>query len=378
MSKKKDYYEVLEIGKDASEDVIKKAYRKLALKHHPDKNPDDKSAEDRFKEIAEAYETLSDPQKKSKYDKYGHGNSGAGRHSSGMSGEDAFYEFARRHRGDFSGGRGQVRGENIRIQISLSLSEILKGATKKINLDREIMCEDCEGNGSHEGDSFNNCSDCGGSGMQTRVFRNGNMAFQQSFTCNSCGGTGQIIKEHCKKCTGKGFTVSKENIDLIIPKGAVRGHILNVPNAGHSPRGGYGQNGSLLVEINEIEDEQLKRDGANVIYDLHIGYADAVLGVSGIEVPTIEGSAKINIEPGTENGKILRLKGKGVPDISSESIGDQLVYVNIYVPKKVTDEESKILEKMKKKSSFKPGKEQLKHSKGIFHKIREYFMLHAH
>ena len=164
---------------------------------------------------------------------------------------------------------------------------------------------------------------------------------------------------------------------MIIPKGAVRGHVLNVPNAGNSPRGGYGQNGSLLVEINEIEDDNLKRDGSNVVYDLHIGYADSVLGASGVEIPTIEGIAKINIEPGTENGKILRLKGKGIPDISSGVNGDQLVYVNIYVPKKVSAEEEKILYKMRSKSSFKPGKEQLKHTKGMFHKIREYFMLHA-
>lgn len=375
---KKDFYKVLGVERGATADVIKKAYRKIALDNHPDRNPDNKAAEERFKEAAEAYEILGDAEKKNKYDQFGH----AGKGASGMSAEDAFHEFAKRHR-DFAGfGRagnaGQVRGENIRVQVTLTLSETLKGTTKKVKLSKEVACEECDGNGSLDGDSFDNCSECGGSGMQTRVFRHGNAAFQQSFTCQLCGGSGQLIKEKCKKCVGHGFTLTNETVDLVIPKGAVRGHVLNVPNAGHSPRGGFGHNGSLLVEIQEEEDDNLKRDGANVIYDLHIGYADAVLGATGIEVPTIEGSAKINLEPGTENGKILRLKGKGIPDISSDSIGDQLVYVNIFVPKKVTEEESKILEKMRKKSSFKPGKEQLKHTKGIFHRIREYFMLHAH
>lgn len=372
---KKDYYKLLGVERDASEEVIKKAYRKLALQYHPDKNPDNKEAEEKFKEIAEAYEILGDKDNKLKYDQLGH----AGNGSEGMSSEDAFYEWARRQSqfNGFAGGNRGVRGGNLSVRIPLSLMEILNGATKKIKLDREVTCEDCDGNGSLDGDSFHVCTDCNGSGAQTRYARAGNMVMHQSFTCQTCGGAGRRIKDACKKCKGKGFSIVHDTIEISIPKGAIRGHALTVPNAGNAPRGGSGPNGNLIIEIDEIEDELLKRDGMNVIYDLHVSYADAILGASNVEVPTIEGVAKITIEPGTENGKILRLKEKGIPDISSGALGDQFVYVNIFVPKQVSEDDKKLLEKMKKKSSFKPGKEQLKHAKGIFHRIREYFMLHA-
>lgn len=373
---KKDYYEILGVPKDASEDVIKKAYRKLAQKFHPDKNPGDKSSEEKFKELAEAYEVLGDKEKKKKYDQFGHAGLRGG--SNEMSAEDAFYEFARRHSQfqGFGGGHRPVRGSNLNIRIALSLMETLTGVDKKIKIDREVMCEDCEGNGSLDGDSFDVCADCGGTGMQTRVIRNGNIMMQQSFSCHSCGGAGQKIKDTCKKCKGQGFSTIKDTIEVTIPKGASRGHALTVPNAGNAPRGGYGQNGNLIIEIDEIEDENLKKDGVNVIYDLYVSYADAILGTTDVEIPTIEGVAKITLEPGTENGKILRLKGKGLPDISSGALGDQFVYVNIFIPKNISEEDKKILEKIKKKQSFNPSKEDTKHLKGIFHRIREYFMLH--
>jgi len=372
---KKDYYEILGVPKDASDDVIKKAYRKLAMKYHPDKNPGDKASEEKFKEISEANEVLSDDEKKKKYDQFGHAGSGGG---SEMSAEDAFYEFARRHSqfGGFAGGQRVPYGSNVTICVALSLMETLNGVKKNIRLDREVMCEDCEGNGSLGGDSFDVCAGCGGTGQQTRVMRHGNSVIHQTFTCQSCGGARRKIKDACKKCKGQGFSVTKDTIEVTIPKGAFRGHVLTVPNAGNSPRGGYGHNGNLLIEIDETEDENIKRDGVNVVYDLYIGYADAILGATEVEIPTIEGTAKITLEPGTENGKILRLKGKGIPDVTSGALGDQFVYVNIFVPKNISEEDKKILEKIKKKQSFNPGKEDIKHSKGIFHRIREYFMLH--
>jgi molecular chaperone DnaJ len=371
----KDYYKILGVEKGASEEDLKKAYRKLAVKHHPDKNPNNKEAEEKFKEINEAYETLGDKDKKERYDRNGSSDSRHQRSYYDMNSDEMMREFMRRH-SDFGGGGRRVnRGQDLRVRFSLTLLEILNGAEKKIKLQRSIFCDDCNGTGANGGDSFDACSDCGGSGMQTRSFRNGGAVIHQSHMCASCSGAGKRVKDKCKKCKGDGCSVINDTIEVSIPKGAVRGSHFTVQGAGNAPRGGPGIYGDLLIEIDEIEDENLKREGANVVYDLFISYADAILG-SSAEVPTIEGKAKINIESGAENGKILRLTGKGIPDISNGTIGDQLVYVNIYVPQKISEDERKLVEKLGKKPGFKPDNNKTKHYKGIFHRIKEYFMLH--
>jgi molecular chaperone DnaJ len=392
---KRDFYDVLGITKSASAEEIKKAYRKMAIKYHPDKNPGDKQAEDNFKEAAEAYEILSNAEKKQRYDHYGHagvggasgGGGGGGYGGGGMNMEDIFSQF-----GDifgnggggggspfdsFFGGGGQqtrggrrvAKGSNLRIKVKLTLEEIANGTEKKIKVNKQITCKTCDGTGAKDKSSVSTCKTCGGSGAVRRVTNTILGQMQTSSTCPTCNGSGQQITSKCTVCHGEGTTRGEETISINIPAGVSDGMQLSMSGKGNAaPNGGIP--GDLIILIEETPHESLKREGNNVVYDLHISIIDAALGFSA-EVPTIDGKAKIKIEPGTQSGKLLRLKGKGIPEVNSYHRGDEIIHVNIWTPKALSAEERSILEKLKESPNFKP--QPGKNDKSFFEKMKEYF-----
>jgi molecular chaperone DnaJ len=374
---KRDYYEVLGVGKDASPEEIKKAYRKTAIKYHPDKNPGDNQAEEMFKEAAEAYEVLSNPDKRARYDRFGHqanGYEGAGFNNM----EDIFSHFGdifgNSGFGDIfgrgaSGGRRVRKGTNLRIKLKLTLEEIAAGAEKKVKVKRHIACEHCSGTGAKGGTAFSDCQTCGGTGQVRRVVNTMLGQMVSTATCHACDGEGRRINERCTHCGGDGIRLEEEVISIKIPAGVEEGMQLSMSGKGNfPPRGGVA--GDLLILIEEAEHPHLKREGQNVHYELYVSFVDAVLGTS-LEVPTIDGRVKINVEPGTQSGKILRLRGKGVRDVNGYSVGDQLIHVNIWTPKQISKEERSILEKLKDSPNFKPNPE--KGEKGFFERMKEYF-----
>jgi molecular chaperone DnaJ len=385
MAQKRDYYEVLGVSKSASEDEIKKAYRKLAVKYHPDKNPDDKESEEKFKEAAEAYEVLSNSQKKAQYDRFGHagmgGASGGGFGGQGMNMDDIFSQFGDIFGGgDDSpfgsffggggrGGRRQRKGTDLRIKLKLNLEEIANGVEKKIKVKRHVACKTCSGNGSKNGTDLKTCGTCQGSGQVKRVQQTMLGQMVTSSTCPTCSGEGKSVGAKCDACFGEGRVLEEEIIPIKIPAGVSNDMLLSMSGKGNvPPRGGVA--GDLLIVIEEEAHEVLHRDGNNVIYDLYVSFVDAALGTS-VEVPTIGGKAKITLEAGTQGGKILRLKGKGIKELNGYSIGDQLVHVNIWTPKQVNKEERELLEKLRDSENFapQPGKSE----KGFFHKVRDMF-----
>ena len=385
MAQKRDYYEVLGVSKSASEDEIKKAYRKLAVKYHPDKNPDDKESEEKFKEAAEAYEVLSNSQKKAQYDRFGHagmgGAAGGGFGGQGMNMDDIFSQFGDIFGGgDDSpfgsffggggrGGRRQRKGTDLRIKLKLNLEEIANGVEKKIKVKRHVSCKTCSGNGSKNGTDLKTCGTCQGSGQVKRVQQTMLGQMVTSSTCPTCSGEGKSVGAKCDACFGEGRVLEEEIIPIKIPAGVSNDMQLSMSGKGNvPPRGGVA--GDLLIVIEEEAHEVLHRDGNNVIYDLYVSFVDAALGTS-VEVPTIGGKAKITLEAGTQGGKILRLKGKGIKELNGYSIGDQLVHVNIWTPKQVNKEERELLEKLRDSENFapQPGKSE----KGFFHKVRDMF-----
>ncbi len=380
---KRDYYEVLGVGRNATTDEIKKAYRKMAIKFHPDKNPGDETAEEKFKEAAEAYDVLGSAEKRQRYDQFGHdGLNGGGFSGGGMSMDDIFSQFSDIFGGGspfesfFGGGGGRTqggrrvrRGSNLRIKLKLTLEEIAEGVEKKIKVKRHVTCETCGGNGAKNGSALRTCPGCNGSGQIRRVMNTMLGQMVSSSTCPTCNGDGKIIDERCETCNGEGRQLKEEVFPVKIPAGVSEGMQLSMSGKGNvPPRGGVA--GDLLILIEEIEHEELKRDGKNVIYDLYINFADAALGTT-VEVPTIAGKAKIKIDPGTQSGKILRLKDKGIRDIEGYDKGDQLIHVNVWTPQSLSKQEKEILEKFRDSKNFdpKPGKKD----KGFFERMREYF-----
>ncbi|RZK49324.1 MAG: molecular chaperone DnaJ [Pedobacter sp.] len=382
---KRDYYDVLGVSKNASAEEIKKAYRKLAIKYHPDKNPDDKSAEEKFKEAAEAYEILSNPEKKQRYDQFGHagvgGAAGGGYGGGGMNMEDIFSQFGdifgggggspfeSFFGGQSRGGRRVAKGSNLRIKVKLTLEEIAKGADKKIKVNKQISCKTCDGSGAKDRNSVSTCSTCGGSGAVRRVTNTILGQMQTSATCPTCHGSGSQITAKCNACQGDGVVRGEETINISIPAGVSEGMQLSMNGKGNAgPNGGIP--GDLIILVEEIPHDTLKREGNNVVYDLHLNFVDAALGMS-VEVPTIDGKAKIKIDPGTQSGKLLRLKGKGIPEINSYHKGDQIIHVNVWTPKVLNSEERDMLEKLRNSPNFKP--QPGKHDKSFFEKMKEYF-----
>ena len=356
---KRDYYEVLGVSKSADATEIKKAYRKLALKYHPDKNPGDKEAEEKFKEAAEAYDVLSNEEKRRRYDQFGHagvGGAGQGGFGGGMSMDDIFSQFGDIFGsfggfsgfGGFGGGRSARRvnrGTNLRVKVKMNLQEIATGIEKKIKVKKYVACQHCNGTGAKDGKSYSTCSTCKGSGQVTRVQNTILGAMQTTSTCPTCEGEGKIINEKCTFCNGEGVLMSEEVISINIPAGVGEGMQLSLSGKGNAARRG-GVNGDLIVLIEEEEHPELVRDGNDLLYNVFIGYPEAVLGET-VEIPTIEGKVKVKIEAGTQPGKILRLRGKGLPDVNGYGKGDLLEKVNVWIPKNLSKDEKKLVEKMK-------------------------------
>ncbi len=364
---KRDYYEVLGVSKNATAEEIKKAYRQKAIQFHPDKNPGDKASEEKFKEAAEAYEILSSPEKKQRYDQFGHagmGNQGGfgGQH---MTMEDIFSSFGDIFGGGgfgfsgFGGGgsRGQRvnRGSNLRIKVTLNLSEVANGCEKKLKVKKYIACDTCNGSGAKGSGGHATCSTCKGSGQVTRISNSIFGQIQQSSTCPTCSGEGKIITQKCEKCYGEGLVQGEEVVTVKIPAGVGEGMQLSVGGKGNAARRG-GVPGDLLVLIAEEEHSELIRDENDLIYNLFLSFPDLALGLTA-EIPTIDGKVKVKIEAGTQPEKILRLRGKGIPDVNGYGKGDLLVKIHAWVPQKLTSEERKQLEKLQQLPNFQVPEE---------------------
>ena len=381
---KRDYYEVLDIEKGASADEIKKAYRKTALKYHPDRNPDNKEAEEKFKEAAEAYDVLSNPDKRARYDQYGHaGMDGAGAGFGGFGGgfsmEDIFSQFGDIFGGGFGfGGGGRARqrtnrGSDIRVRVSLTLEEIANGVTKKLKLNKSVTCDACGGSGAKDASSRVTCSNCNGQGYVMQVQNTFFGRMQSQTVCPVCGGQGTVIKDKCTKCAGEGCVKSSEVVEFNIPAGVAEGMMITVSGKGNAARQG-GVNGDLLVVIEEQADPRFIRDGANLIHNLTIPVTTAILG-GEVEVPTITGKAKINITQGTQAGKVLRLRGKGLPAINSygsyNGTGDLLVVVDIALPTSLNSEEKELVAKLSQQPHFRNPEKSNKQN--IFERMKDFF-----
>jgi molecular chaperone DnaJ len=373
MSKKRDFYEILGVSKSANESEIKKAYRKMALKYHPDKNPDDKASEDKFKEAAEAYEVLSDADKRSKYDRFGHAgmNGGGGFGGGGMNMDDIFSQFGDVFGGGFGGGgsfggsRGgggsqRARGTNLRVKMKMTLEEIADGVTKKIKVNKLVNAD---------GVTYKTCSTCNGSGRIMRVAQTFLGAMQTQSTCHACQGAGKMIDKRPSDADAQGLKRMEEVIEVKIPPGVENDMQLSVSGKGNA--GPFdGIPGDLIVVIEEIKHEELRREGENLHYEAFVNFVDAVLGET-IEVPTVNGKAKIKIEPGTQSGKMLRLKGKGLPILQRHGVGDLFIHINVWTPKKFSKEEKEILEKLKGSENFKPNPDG--NEKGFFQRVKDMF-----
>lgn len=389
MAEKRDYYEVLGVAKTASKDEIKKAYRKKAIEFHPDKNPGDKSAEEKFKEAAEAYEILSDDQKRARYDQFGHagpqagfgGGAGGFGGGQGMSMDDIFSMFGDvfgGHMGGFGGGRGQQqqqryhRGSDLRVKVKLTLEEVASGVEKKLKVKKYVPCSHCHGSGAEGQSGLETCPTCHGSGS---VIRNQQSIFgtmQMQTTCPTCGGEGKIVKNKCKHCAGEGIVYGEETINVNIPAGVMEGMQLSMEGKGNAGKHN-GAPGSLLILISEEPHKELIRDDNDLIYNLLLTLPTAILGGS-VEVPTITGKVKLKIEAGTQAGKVLRLRGKGLPSINSYghpgSVGDLLVNICVYVPEKLSKEEKEAIEKFADSDNFTPSR-TIKDK--IFQKFMRFF-----
>lgn len=376
---KRDYYEVLGVSKSATADEIKKAYRKLAIKYHPDKNPDDKEAEEKFKEAAEAYDVLSNPDKRSRYDQFGHaGAQGAGGFGGfgGFSMDDIFSQFGDifgGHFGGFGGATGgrrqrQRRGSDLRIKVSLTLEEIAKGVTKTLKIPTMVSCEHCNGTGAKNGSAYSTCSTCNGSGVIRQRQQTILGVIESTVPCPHCEGNGKTITDKCDKCHGEGVERKEQTVSINIPAGIADGMSVRVNGKGNAARRG-GASGDLLVVVEEIQHPELIRDDNDVIYNLMLDVVTATLGGS-VEVPTISGRARVKIAPGTQPGKILRLRGKGLPSVNGYGTGDQLINIMVYIPEQLNSEERKTFESLKDAENITPSDDT---KNRIFSKLNHMF-----
>lgn len=383
---KRDYYEVLGVDKNVTPEDLKKAYRKLALKYHPDRNPGDKEAEEKFKEAAEAYDVLSNPDKKARYDQFGHaGLDGAGGFGGqGMSMDDIFSSFGSIF-GDFfggggfsfggfgdarghSGGRATTRGSNLRIKVKLTLEEIDQGVEKKIKVNKYVPCKSCGGTGARN-NSYETCSHCHGTGVVTEMRRSLFGQMQTQSVCPYCGGQGRIIKDKCPDCHGEGIVKAEDIIAIKIPAGVSDGMQLSMRGQGNAaPNGGVP--GDLIIQVEEIPHDVFERQENNLFYNAFIPFADAAMGGT-VEIPTLHGKVRVKIEQGTPSGKVIRLKGKGLPDLNGYSRGDMLVSINVWIPKSLTKEEKAMLEELSKHPNFQPN--PTKQERGFFDKMKDLF-----
>lgn len=385
---KRDYYEVLGIDKNASEDEIKKAYRKLAIKYHPDRNPDSKEAEEKFKEAAEAYDVLHDPQKRQQYDQFGFNAPGAGGfggfgETGGFSMDDIFSMF-----GDVFGGHGgfggfsgfggegsrqrpQYRGSDLRLKVKLSLQEIATGVTKKFKVKKDVTCTHCHGSGAENGSKSETCPTCHGSGVVVKTVRTMLGMMQTQTECPTCHGEGSVIKDKCHQCHGTGVVKGEEIVEIKIPAGVAEGMVVNVPGKGNAGQRN-GISGNIQVYIEEEENDTFIRDGQDIVYNLLLDFPTAALG-GEVEIPTLEGTrVRIKIDAGTQPGKTLRLRGKGLPAVQGygSGKGDLVVHISVFVPKTLNREEKNMLESLRNNDNFK-GDNVTKRS--IFKKFRNYF-----
>jgi molecular chaperone DnaJ len=376
---KQDFYDILGISKSASQAEIKKGYRKMAIKYHPDKNPDDKTAEENFKKAAEAYEILSDENKKARYDQYGHqafdgpqGGGGGFGGGGGMDMDDIFSQFGDIFGGGggggfggFGGGGGQrqarVKGSNMRIRVKLTLEEIAKGVEKKVKVRRKVQAD---------GVRYKTCPTCNGSGQQMRVTNTILGRMQTATTCGTCSGAGEIISSKPNEADAQGLIVKEETVPINIPAGVTEGVQLKVGGKGNDAPGKNSISGDLLVLIEEVPHETLKREGTNIHYDLYINYSEAVLGTSK-EVDTVTNKVKIKIDAGTQSGKILRLKGKGLPSIERYGTGDFLIHINVWTPQELNKEQKQFFEKMSDDENFSPNPNTS--DKSFFEKVKDMF-----
>ncbi len=388
---KRDYYEVLGVEKSASADEIKKAYRKAAIKYHPDKNPGDKEAEEKFKEAAEAYDVLSDPEKRQKYDQFGHNMGPQGFGGGGFSGfgggrgftmEDIFSQFGDIFGGHFDGGgfgrasgRGSSRGRkpvrkgsDLRINVKLSLADIASGVTKTLKIPTNDKCTYCNGTGAKDGTAFQTCPTCHGSGVVTQMQQSIFGPMQSEAICPQCNGDGKIITTPCSHCSGTGVQRKENTVSFTIPAGVSDGMVLTVKGKGNAPAHG-GINGDLLVVVNEVKDAELIRDGNDIIYNLMLDLPTATLG-GAVEVPTITGRARLNIPAGTQPGKVLRMRGKGLPDPNGGARGDELINVMVYIPETLTETQKAQFEAMKQDPNIKPDPAT---TRRIFSKLKHIF-----
>lgn len=386
---KRDYYEVLGVDKNAGETDLKKAYRKLAMKYHPDRNKGDEKAEKKFKEASEAYEVLRDPQKRQRYDQFGH----AGMNGGGYGGasdfgnadfEDIFSRFSDIFGGDFfggeafGGGRAQSRrrrgtgrpGSDMKLRVGLTLEEIAFGVEKTLKVKKQVACDSCNGTGAQTEADFETCGTCNGVGEVRQVSRTMFGQFVNVQACPTCSGEGRIIKNKCSECYGEGRLKSQEKITVNIPSGVANGNYITLRRQGNAGIRG-GEPGDLIVLIEEKEHEHFERDGNDIYFDLHLSIPDAILGTD-VEVPTLKGKAKVKVEPGTQPGKLLRMKERGIRGLNNSGTGDQFIRVNMYVPKDLTDEERKHVEALRGEKHFDPS-DAKEREKSFFSKIKDVF-----
>ena len=382
---KRDYYEVLGVDKSASADEIKKAYRKKAIQYHPDKNPGDKNAEEKFKEAAEAYDVLSDPQKRQRYDQFGHagvgGASQSGGFGGGMSMDDIFSQFGDIFGGHFGGfggfsgfgsssrsGRRVNRGSDLRVKVKLTLNDIAKGVEKKIKVKKYVPCSHCHGTGAEGNDGVKTCDTCKGSGVVTRIANTILGQMQTQTTCPTCGGEGKVVVKKCPICNGEGIVRDEEIITINIPAGVSEGMQLSMSGKGNAARHG-GINGDLLILVEEEPHPELIRDENDLLYNLLLSIPEAALGTT-VEIPTVDGKVKVKIDAGTQPGKVLRLRNKGLPSVNGYGTGDLLVNVSVYIPETLSSSEKATLNSLSSSVNVQPNKTA---KESIFNKFKHMF-----